>query len=65
MRDANSAHPLPKVSPVDGLLTPEQCRQHAEDCDRLGMTALAAKWRDLAEQTDRILAAARVNGGGP
>jgi hypothetical protein len=37
-----------------GLLTPEECRQRAEDCEQRGMTELAAKWRRLAEQTERI-----------
>jgi hypothetical protein len=58
MPEIKFAHHLPIASPIDGLLSPEQCLQRAADCEQLGMIKLAAKWRQLAEQTAEIKAAA-------
>jgi hypothetical protein len=58
MSDIKFVRHTPEGSPADGLLSAEQCLQRAEDCEQLGMTELAAKWRQLAEQTRKVQAAA-------
>jgi hypothetical protein len=55
MIEKNSDYRLSGRNHPDGLLTPDQCRQRAEYCEGLGMAELAAKWRRLAEQTEKVV----------